>query len=287
MMRVAPEAVAFRIISRLNYPDFVTDAGIRTVSRDSLDYDPYGHWGLLGGIWPGVTWWYAFAAANYHPEFMVKALRASFEHYNRDPKQYNTVPGQFSEWFDGQSLINRGMRLSPWEPPRFLWAAVEGICGVVLRPDQPTIRPLIPDSWKWVALHRLPFHDRLVTYFAARQPDGMRIFTDTDVATEHELERYERDATLDVQVKNPSIHHVVLERPGEILVALGNTELHTSVAPVQLERVVDRSRRYTVDLYNSERGAWTDAHSSPGEDLTTVVNTVEAGGYRILRMREQ
>lgn len=83
MFEVAPEEVAFRIITRLNLPDFWTPAGIRTISQMSPDYDPYRQWGLMGGVWPGVTWWYAFAAAKYHPEFMVQTLRMSFEHYAR------------------------------------------------------------------------------------------------------------------------------------------------------------------------------------------------------------
>src|SRR5207244_1714876 len=71
---VAPEEVAFRIVSRLRLPDFWTQAGVRTISAESADYDPSGQWGLLGGVWPGVTWWYAFAAARYHPGDMVRAL---------------------------------------------------------------------------------------------------------------------------------------------------------------------------------------------------------------------
>ena len=51
---------------------------------------------------------------------MVEALRSSFAHYAADPKTNNTVPCQVGERFDGESLINRGTRLSPWEPSRFL-----------------------------------------------------------------------------------------------------------------------------------------------------------------------
>lgn len=127
---VSPDSVSFRIVSRLNSPDFWTKAGMRTVSRESPDYTPDKNVGLQGGVWPGLSFWYAFSAAEYHPELMMEALSRSFEHYIRDPKAHNTVPGQFSEWFDGESLVNRGMRLSPWEPPRYLWAAIEGACGV-------------------------------------------------------------------------------------------------------------------------------------------------------------
>ncbi|MBV8149348.1 MAG: hypothetical protein JO092_09680, partial [Candidatus Eremiobacteraeota bacterium] len=158
MFRVCDEETSFRIISRLNSSDFWTEAGLRTVSELDPRYDANAFSGLLGGVWPGLTWWYAFAAARYHPEFMVIGLRASFEHYARDPRLHNTVPGQFSEWFDGDSLSNRGMRLSPWEPPRFLWAAIEGVCGLTLTGDRPQINPLIPPNWKWVALRRLPYH---------------------------------------------------------------------------------------------------------------------------------
>ncbi len=146
MFGVATQEIGFRIISRLNSPDFWTTAGIRTVSRLSPGYDPYRKWGLMGGVWPGVAWWYAFAARDYHPEAMVQALRASFEHYAHDPKKNLTVPGEFSEWMDGESLVNRGMRLSPWEPPRFVLAAIQGICGIQLEPDSIKAKPSTPGS---------------------------------------------------------------------------------------------------------------------------------------------
>ena len=42
----------------------------------------------------------------------------------------NTVPGQFGEWFDGGSLTNRGMYLSPWTGAKYLWAVAETVCGL-------------------------------------------------------------------------------------------------------------------------------------------------------------
>ena len=173
MFRACDEETGFAIISRLNSPDFWTAAGLRTASRHDPLYDPSANVGLIGGVWPGLTWWYAFAAARYHPEFMVEALSSSFAHYAADPRTNNTVPGQFGEWFDGESLINRGMRLSPWEPPRFLWAAVEGVCGLMLTTGRPSVNPLVPAAWKWVALRRLPYHgagDHLL-----RRPPGRRV----------------------------------------------------------------------------------------------------------------
>ena len=54
IMRACPEETAFRIISRLNSPDFWTPAGLRTVSRLDPRFDPAAHSGLLGGVWAGL-----------------------------------------------------------------------------------------------------------------------------------------------------------------------------------------------------------------------------------------
>ena len=105
------------------------------------------------------------------------------------------MPGQFSEWFDGESLVNRGMRLSPWEPPRFLWAAVEGVCGLTLTGDQPQINPLVPPSWKWVALRRLPYAGREISYFAVRTGEGFHLFTTCEIETDAVHSLYEQDVS--------------------------------------------------------------------------------------------
>ena len=55
IMRACSEETAFRIISRLNSPDFWTPAGLRTVSRLDPRFDPAAHSGLMGGVWPGLT----------------------------------------------------------------------------------------------------------------------------------------------------------------------------------------------------------------------------------------
>jgi hypothetical protein len=290
IFRVAPDEVAFRIISRLNFPDFWTEAGLRTVSKQSLEYNAYQQWGLLGGIWPGMTWWYAFAAARYHPEVMVKALHASFAHYARDPKKHNSVPGQFSEWFDGESLVNRGMRLSPWEAPRYLWAAVEGVCGLMLRPgDQhPQIHPLLPEGWRWVGLRRLPYHGHSLSFFAARDHQRFLLYSDQPINTRHHLERYEEEVSDQVLVLNGHLEHLALRRPGEVTLCLGNTAGETTRSPVYLlERLLAPEQPYQLTLYNSERQAWMDGISGPGHALSSLAVTIEAQGFRIVRFSER
>jgi glycogen debranching enzyme len=309
IFRVAPEDVGFRIVSRLNVSDFWTEGGLRTVSAESPDYDPGGHWGLLGGVWPGMTWWYAFAASSYHPGGMVRALRTSFEHYARAPKIHNTVPGQFSEWFDGESLVNRGMRLSPWEAPRYLWAAVEGICGVMLRPDPepPQVRPLLPLEWKWVGLRNLPYHSGTISYFAARlgapgpaaqQPDAvlptgeesgllMQLYASAPIqmVKGHAVETYDEDISDLIGIHNEALRVIAFTRPGEIIVCVGNTAPRTSVGAVELDAVLTPDCHCHVHLYNSERGMWSHGDISHVSDLAHVALVIEAQGFRILSLR--
>ncbi|HEX6780202.1 MAG TPA: hypothetical protein VF099_18470 [Ktedonobacterales bacterium] len=289
LFEVAPEEVAFRVISRLNSPDFWTTAGIRTVSRMSPNYDPYRQWGLVGGVWPGVAWWYAAAAAKYHPDFMAQALRMSFEHYARDPKKNNTVPGQFSEWMDGESLVNRGMRLSPWEPPRFVLAAIQGVCGVTIRTGNLTFHPLLPAAWKWVGLRRFLYHGREMAFFGVRQTDGPHIYAigDFEVERSDHKHLYEEDVTTRVSTRNPLAQHIALKKPGEILVCLGSASSQTMLFPLRLDKLLERDKTYQVDVYHSEWNRWVTGETGPGKELEEAAVQIDAGGYRLLRFREQ
>jgi glycogen debranching enzyme len=305
---VAPPEVAFNIVRRINTPEFLTEAGVRTASTASAEYDPGGKWGLQGGVWPGMTWWYAFAAARYYPGAMAAALHMSFAHYAKAPVVHNTVPGQFSEWFDGDSLVNRGMRLSPWEAPRYMWAAVEGACGVELRPDpeSPFVEPMLPPTWKWIGLRNLPFHHRQLSYFAglieapgpgtersSGKSDGrraaktMRIFSTTpiDASGGTAVEVYDRDITDRVGVINEDVRVAAFERSDEIIVCVGNTSDYFTVSVFDLDRALGKHRDFNVRIYDSEMGAWSEPESRSREDLEQLGLNVQGKGFRIVRLR--
>lgn len=283
MFRACDEDTGFRIISRLNAPDFWTTAGLRTVSQDDPLYNPSQYWGLMGGVWPGLTCWYAFSAARYHPDFMVRALRSSFEHYAVAPKNNNTVPGQFSEWFDGESLVNRGMRLSPWEPPRFLWAAVEGVCGLMLTPGAPRFNPIIPSHWTWVAIRRLPYHNTALSYFAVRRSDGrMNVYSTGPLSSECDVSVFDSDVTDDVAVFSEGAAVVVLAAEGRAVLLVGNTEPHTLTVPIDVERVVDASKSYILRMYNSERRGWEHPSERDPGTLSALAFSIEANGFRLV-----
>jgi len=287
IFRVCDEETGFRIISRLNARDFWTAAGLRTISEHDPRYDPSGNIGLLGGVWPGLTWWYAFASARYHPEFMVQALSASFKHYAADPKKNNTVPGQFGEYFDGESLINRGMRLSPWEPPRFLWAAIEGVCGLMLTTGRPRVKPLVPATWKWLALKRLPYHGAEITYFVTRERGTFHLSATADLESEFETERYDTDVSAAVQVLSDDVAVVALERHGEISILVGNIAERTTTAALDISRLLDPRAMYDLCVFDSERDGWQPGSLSSAEAACTLVLSVEMGGYRLISLRRR
>lgn len=284
MFDVAPEDVAYRIVNRLTAPDFSNEAGIRTVPRTSLRYHPYRDDGLLGGIWPGVTWWCAYASARYYSAFHVNALRASYEAYNRDPRKNDTVPGQFSEWFDGESMVNLGMRLSPWEPPRFAWAAVEGVCGIKETANGLEVNPLMPSDWLWTAVRTLPFHGSTASIFIARQRDHVQLYSDHKLVTQHHLEVYDEDATGRVHTDNAASHVIAFRRPGELIVCVGNENRRPTAIVLELQELLVE-QRYSVNVFNSRDRTWTSSRIETADKLGTLTISVDEGGYGVVRLR--
>lgn len=282
IFRACDEEAGYRIISRLNSPDFFTPAGLRTASRNDPRYDPAAYAGLIGGVWPGLTWWYSFAAAAYHPDAMVNSLRSSFEHYAANPRKNNTVPGQFSEWFDGEALTNKGMRLSPWEPPRFLWAAVEGVCGLTLTADKPHVNPLIPKYWRWVGLRNIPYHGRSLSYFVTRQQDVLHICSTLDVESMCVTEVFDEDVTDSLAALSGIAPLMALRRGGELMVFVGNVSAQSATIPLDLGHLVDRKLSYTTRVYNSEHDAWEERGVKAGGAMISLAVSVEAQGFRLL-----
>ena len=284
MFGVSPRDVAFRIISRLTRPDFWTPGGLRTASSSSPEYTPDREWGLRGGVWPGVSFWYAFAAARFHPNSMERAL-LSYQHYNEDPLRYNTVPGQFSEWFDGQSLANRGMRLSPWEPPRLVWAAIEGMVGVVHSIEGCILQPLVPSRWKWLAARGLPHAGSMESFFLARQAGKLHLYGNMqNLTADMPKEQYDRDVSDSVISLHPDTNVVALAREGEIIIFVGNTADRTITAPLELRDLLSKDVSYYLEIYDSELADWMRGMMRSAADLERLGTPLEAKGFRLFRL---
>ncbi len=154
------------ILARLQEADFVTPIGLRTISTaDSWYFPSYGY-GLLGGVWPDLTLWFAVALARCgSTDEAVRYLGAIYEAMEAGSPR-NTVPGEFAEWFDGGSLSNRGMYLSPWTGAKYLWAVAETIGGLdgYRTSGRPHLVPLRPKGWHWIAAVRVHWGGRRCTY---------------------------------------------------------------------------------------------------------------------------
>lgn len=278
---VASSDTAKRIISRLRADDFMTNAGLRVTSRNSPDYEPSTLVGLKGGVWPGVAFWYAFAAADIYPHYMVESLHASYQQYLADPLKNNTVPGQFSEWFDGESLVNRGMRLSPWEPPRLLWAAVEGLCGVTVKHGVCSVAPRCPEQWRWLGLRRMHYKDSFLTFFAIFEDGDTHLYSNLHVETPHQLHVAGEDVSNKVLVGDHHVHRAGFIRNGEITVCLGSEESESTTFTVLLDGIVDPNTRYRV-CQQSRLSGWLELGTRRGSGLSSLAINIEAGEYRVI-----
>lgn len=285
MFGVASEETAARIISRLSTEDFWTEAGIRTVPRDAPDYGPTHGYGLLGGVWVGVTFWFAFAAAKFNAAFMAYALSTSFRHYSKDPRKNNTVPGQFSEWLHGETLTNQGMMLSPWFPPRYLWAAIEGAAGLDLGSANPKLSPRLAPEWKWLGVQNLPLRGKTLTWWVVRIPE-IRMYTNFTFHQADPYIAYRDDITAAVHTDGNASIALGLRQGDDLALFVGNTVERTVATAV---RVTDGVRgRYHMKSFNSMRGAWTERSGVSADELETGIPIeLERKGFVLVELQQE
>lgn len=256
MFGVAEDDVAAHIISRLSVDSFWTGGGIRTIPRNAPMYGPTHGYGLLGGVWVNVTFWFAMAAARFNPEFMAYALSSSFKYYSEDPRRNNTVPGQFSEWLHGETLVNQGMMLSPWFPPHYLWAAIEGAAGLNLAGEKPSLTPRLSPNWKWLGVRKVLLRGQMITWIIARLPE-LRMYS--NFPFDHTLKNsvYESDETEKARISGEAAAPIVLRRGSDLLLFVGNTAERTITTALRLD--MDLEGEYRARIFNSLRGQWIDA----------------------------
>jgi hypothetical protein len=154
------------ILARLSESDFTTPVGLRTISTADSWYFPSHGFGLLGGVWPDLTLWFAVALArNGSIDACAKWLEAIYATMEEGAPR-NTVPGQFAEWFDGGSLTNRGMYMSPWTSAKYLWAVAETVCGLdgYRTSGRLHLSPIVPSGWAWTAAARVRWGAGRCTY---------------------------------------------------------------------------------------------------------------------------
>ena len=264
MFGVADDQTAAHIISRLSVPEFWSSAGIHTVPRNAVNYGPTHGYGLLGGVWVGVTFWYAFAAARFNPELMAYALSASFRHYSTDPLRNNTVPGQFSEWLHGETLANQGMMLSPWFPPRYLWAAIEGAAGLDLSSGKPSVAPRLAPDWKWMGVRNVPLNGENVTWFVVRAPD-LKLYAAFRFDQAMPYEAYDEDISSKVRCSGNEAIALALRKGTDVTIFVGNTLDRTVTTAVYLD--LKLTGPYALRSYSSLSAAWLESRMNDTREL--------------------
>jgi hypothetical protein len=156
-----------------------------------------------------------------------------------------------------------------------------------------------------VGLRHFTYHGQALSYFAARLtapspaahqaphaggalPPPLHFYASgaIEVPGHARVETFAVDVTERVGLLNDALRTVVLARDGEYVICVGNTATETAVGALELEDLLDAQRTYHVHLYNSERGRWSHTESQAGTELLRIAITIEAQGFRILRLRQ-
>lgn len=280
---VAPPERAAQIIGALSDASFWTAAGIRTAPRDDLAYGATEGFGLLGGVWVAATYWYAFAASKFNPAFMAKALATSFRHFASDPRRNNTVPGQFSEWLHGEILVNQGMMLSPWDAPRYLWAAIEGAGGLELYGPGVRLSPALGNEWRWFTAVNVPFRRKAIAWIAVQMPDGLRVHTTSDLECSCDTARYQKDITDSASVADALATLVAFEAKDRTLVFVGNSEEQSLTTAATLTSLPEEE--HTVRLFSTVWNEWHDLGKLKRRAiLDGIPVTIDGGGFALVEI---
>ncbi len=243
------------ILARLGESDFTTPVGLRTISTADSWYFPSHGFGLLGGVWPDLTLWFAVALARNGSVDASAAWLDAIYATMEEGTARNTVPGQFAEWFDGGSLTNRGMYMSPWTSAKYLWAVAETVCGLDGYRTSPglSLAPRIPSGWAWTAVGRVRWGGGRATYVI--DVAAKTIYGDTREASAEEPYRYVyagTDVSDEAVVSPPEVGVVafeeeagtvrafmcnMLDMPRDASLELRGRTFHVTLAPGELRQV--------------------------------------------------
>jgi hypothetical protein len=217
---------------------------------------------------------------------MDHALSASFRNYSMDPRRYNTVPGQFSEWLHGETLVNQGMMLSPWFPPRYLWAAIEGAAGLDLTGEKLCVKPRLASNWKWLGVRNVPYRGKKLAWVAVKAPE-LTVYCTFDNDNVPSSQVYQEDITFNVHAKDESICVLGLRRPGQIMVFVGGTSLETTTTAVCLDGL-ELTANYSLRRFDSLFGGWEDKGDVTKDSIINGhIVQIEHQGFCLLEVTER
>jgi hypothetical protein len=172
------------------------------------------------------------------------------------------------------------MMLSPWFAPRFVWAAVEGACGLEPSVDGACIAPHIPPDWSWLAARDVPLQGGTLTWVVVRIGERLRIFATRSVESTLDVELFARDVTGEVRVEGEDVALIALADEKRVLVVLGNREPHTVTTAIVREGAL-RGRTVTR-RFDSLRAGWYEDVSQTADALAV---RLARGGFALVEFR--
>ncbi len=179
------------------------------------------------------------------------------------PDEITRSRAQFSEWLHGETLANQGMMLSPWYPPRYVWSAIEGACGLEIRGTELVCNPRLAPQWKWLGARNVSVRGKRLTWFVARIPEP-KLYASFTCASELTLETYERDVTPMLRLSD-DVTEIALQRRGNFILFIGNTATRTVTTPLRFAR--PPRGRYRVRYFTSLIGEWIERESLDARKL--------------------
>ena len=190
-----------KILDLLATPEFWTPFGVRTVGKHQDDYDPDYGVGLLGGVWPNLTAWVAYCNKSYSPRRLVAGMRNIWKISEvENPRAYhNVVPGLFPERLSGDTFKSRGMAMSPWMPPTYVWLMLEGLFGFEPMADGLRVNPHLPGDWRWIGARDVPVRGRKLSCFYYRRT----LYANAPVQSRSRTVLFDEDVTRFIETDAP------------------------------------------------------------------------------------
>jgi hypothetical protein len=272
MFGIADEEMREKVLQRLYAEDSWTPFGVRTVPKNEPEYDPEYGVRLIGGIWPNLTGWVAYASRLDHPEKMIEGMRNIFRVSEVDnPLAYkNVVPGEFPECLHGETYQSRGMALSPWMPASFIWLAIDGLLGFRPQVTELSVQPHLPESWQWLAIRDVPYRGRHFSLFYHRGT----IYSSQQVDTGYPLELYDEDVS---HLIESNAYVIALRRAEEMVLFIGVPE-RQGVTLTLRPPLVAQEQRFDFLMNPGEAQVLTiriprqDQGKPEGEEKTVVLS---------------
>ena len=170
---------SYKVLSKIEGYEFMTEWGVRTRSKKDPDYDPRSY--QKGGVWPFCTGWVALSEFRHgmfkeglaSAQRFVSALDMGSNYFKE--VLYGDMPPM------GQHPVQpTGCFIQAWSASMFLTSTVQGLFGITPRPSADPVAglrivPYIGDDWKELEIHNVRIGENKFDYSLSHENGSVRI----------------------------------------------------------------------------------------------------------------